>query len=157
MKRRILTAMFIALPIVALSTPARGDVDPEIRGGLYTSAEKGFLGGGLLTGIAPTWYFNPNAEVVFADGEYLTLNADVHKDLNMGSGPAFWLGAGPALVISDTNDSDLANSEGDNDVDLGLNVFGGIGAQRGSTRPFGQLKYMISDQNQLSLALGLRF
>jgi hypothetical protein len=141
MMRRIVatTTIPFLLSLVLMTVPARahGNIDPEIRGGLYTEGD-GFLGGGLLTGISSTWYFNPNVEVVFADGDYVTVNGDFHKDLNMGEGPAFWLG-------------------GDSNLDLGLNLLGGVGAKYGSARPFGQLKYMISDQSQFSMALGLRF
>jgi hypothetical protein len=160
MMRRIVatTTIPFLLSLVLMTVPARahGNIDPEIRGGLYTEGD-GFLGGGLLTGISSTWYFNPNVEVVFADGDYVTVNGDFHKDLNMGEGPAFWLGGGPALVVANTNNSDLSNDPGDSNLDLGLNLLGGVGAKYGSARPFGQLKYMISDQSQFSMALGLRF
>jgi len=159
MRRLVVTTIPFLLSLVVAVLPARAHdrIAPEVRGGLYTETGDGFLGGGLLTAISPTWYFNPNAEAVFADGSYVTINADVHKDLNMGSGPAVWLGAGPALVVANTNDPDLTNKPGESDLDLGLNLIGGVGAKYGSARPFGQLKYMVSDQNQFSMALGLRF
>ena len=159
MRRFVVTTIPFLLSLAVFAIPARahGPIMPEIRGGLYTESSDGFLGGGLLTALSDTWYFNPNAEVVFADGSYVTVNADVHKDLNMGSGPALWLGAGPAFVIANTSNPDLTNNPGESDLDLGLNLIGGIGAKYGSARPFGQLKYMVSDQNQFSMALGLRF
>jgi len=159
MRRFVVTTIpfLLSLVIVAIPVQAHNRLMPEVRGGLYTESSAGFLGGGLLTALSDTWYFNPNAEVVFADGSYVTINADVHKDLNMGSGPALWLGVGPALVLANTDNPDLSNNPGHSDTDLGLNLIGGIGAKYGSARPFGQLKYMISDQNQFSMALGLRF
>jgi len=159
MRRFVVTTIpfLLSLVIVAIPVQAHNRLMPEVRGGLYTESSAGFLGGGLLTALSDTWYFNPNAEVVFADGSYVTINADVHKDLNMGSGPALWLGGGPALVLANTDNPDLSNNPGHSDTDLGLNLIGGIGAKYGSARPFGQLKYMISDQNQFSMALGLRF
>ena len=159
MRRFVVTTIPFLLSLAVFTLPARaaGRVMPEVRGGLYTESSDGFLGGGLLTGISDTWYFNPNAEIVFADGSYATVNADVHKDLNIGSGPAFWLGGGPALVIANSNDPNMTNKPGESDLDLGLNLIGGAGAKYGSARPFGQVKYMVSDQNQFSMALGLRF
>ena len=159
MRRFVVTTIPLLLSLVIVALPARASdrLVPEVRGGLYTESSDGFLGGGLLMGLSPTWYFNPNAEIVFSEGSYATINADVHKDLNMGSGPAVWLGAGPALVVANTHDPDLTNSPGESDLDLGLNLIGGVGAKYGSARPFGQLKYMVSDQNQFSMALGLRF
>jgi hypothetical protein len=159
MRRFVVTTIPFLLSLAVFTLPARahGKVMPEVRGGFYTESSDAFLGGGLLTALSDTWNFNPNAEVLFADGSYVTVNADVHKDLNMGSGPALWLGGGPALVIANTTNPDLSNNPGESDLDLGLNLIGGIGAKYGSARPFGQLKYMISDQNQFSMALGLRF
>ena len=147
------TAALVAATMTTTVNTARAHIDPEVRGGYYTDAEGGFLGGGLLTDISSTWYFNPNLEYVFVDGGTLfTVNADVHKDLNSGSGPAFWLGAGPALIV---RDSDVEGADGE--TDFGLNLIGGIGAKSGSIRPFGQAKYTISDENEASLAFGLRF
>jgi hypothetical protein len=157
MRTIILTISMLMLTLAIGNAPARAATRPEVRGGVYTNADEGFVGGGLVSDMAPTWYFNPNVEWVFSDGNYVTVNADIHKDLNPGSGPAVWLGAGPAMVVTNTNNPDLTARPGVNDTDFGLNLIGGVGAKYGSARPFGQLKYMVSDQNQLSMALGLRF
>ena len=150
---KLTTAALVAATLTTAVSTARANVDAEVRGGYYTDAEQGFLGGGLLMGLAETWDFNPNLEYVFVDGGTLfTVNADVHKDLNSGSGPAVWLGAGPALIV---RDSDVEGADGE--TDFGVNVIGGIGAKSGSIRPFGQAKYTFSDENEASLAFGLRF
>lgn len=150
---KLTTAALVAATMTTMATPGRANVDAEVRGGYYTEAEQGFIGGGFLAGIADTWDFNPNLEYVFVDGGSLfTVNADIHKDLNPGSGPAFWLGAGPALIVSNP---DVPGA--DTDTNIGLNLIGGIGAKSGSIRPFGQAKYTIADDNELSMAFGLRF
>src|SRR5215510_718225 len=84
MRRFVVTTIPFLILLAAMAVPAlaNGRIMPEVRGGLYTESSDGFLGGSLLTSISNTWYFNPNAEVVFADGSYVTVNADVHKDLN---------------------------------------------------------------------------
>jgi hypothetical protein len=154
----ITTLAALMLLLVGGNAPARADMRPELRGGVYTNADEGFIGGGLISDMSPTWYFNPNVEWVFSEGNYVTVNADIHKDLNnSGSGPAVWLGAGPAMVVTNTTNPDLTPRPGVSDTDFGLNLIGGVGAKYGSARPFGQLKYMVSDRNQLSMALGLRF
>ena len=147
------TAALVAAAMTTMASPGRAHVDPELRGGYYTDAEQAFVGGGILTSVAEKWDFNPNLEWVFVDGGNLfTLNADFHRDLNSGSGPAVWLGAGPALIVSNPDAPDV-----DTDTNIGLNLIGGVGAKSGSVRPFGQAKYTISDDNEASVAFGLRF
>ncbi len=142
-----------AVLAAVVAGPAIAHTDGEIRGGYYTDVEDGFLGGGLLMPLADLWYFNPNLEWVFVDGyDYWTVNADVHRDLNPGAGAAIWLGAGPALVVTNT---DAPHS--DAETDLGVNLFAGLGAKRGSVRPFTQFKVRLSDNSESSLAVGIRF
>jgi hypothetical protein len=151
-----LTATFVIASLTALTfvRPSAAHVAPELRGGYYADAEKAFMGGGMLISMSPTWDFNPNVEYVFVENaDYFTVNADMHKDLNQGSGPAVWLGVGAAIIAVDPNEN-IAN---DTDTDLGLNLFTGIGAKRGAARPFGQLKVTLSDESETSLAFGLRF
>jgi len=138
---------------VLFPAPASAHTSLELRGGYYTDAGDGFLGGGFLTSLAPRWYFNPNLEWVFVDGyDYYTVNADVHRDLNPGPGPAIWLGAGPALLVTDYNQPDRGTN-----TDFGLNLFGGLGAKYGAVRPFTQVKVTVADNTETSLAIGLRF
>jgi hypothetical protein len=147
----ILAATLAAMTMI--TEPTRASVDGEARGGYYIDAEQSFLGGGILTNVTDRWDFNPNLEWVFLDGGTLmTLNADFHRDMTSGSGPALWLGGGPALIFSDP---DVPNA--DSDTDFGVNLIGGIGARYGSIRPFGQFKYLVSDDNEASVAFGLRF
>ena len=140
---------FAALIVLAPLALAR--TDGEIRGGYYADAEEGFAGGGFLVDMGDAWYFNPNLEWVFVENrDYFTINADVHKDLNRGSGAAIWLGGGAGIIVTDSDFQDR-------NTDLGLNLLGGIGASQGSVRPFSQFKMTISDTNEASLAFGLRF
>jgi hypothetical protein len=150
---RISAAALAAATLTTAATTARANVDADVRGGYYTDAEHGFVGGGFLMSVAERWDFNPNIEYVFVDGGSLfTVNADIHRDMNSGGGPAIWLGGGPALIV---RDSDEPVAEGDSD--FGVNLMGGIGASSGSIRPFAQAKYTLSDASEASLAFGLRF
>jgi len=153
-----LACVVTALSIVTASLAARpavADVDVGVRGGYYTDAEDGFLGADLLMQISDTrWFFNPNIEYVFVDpGDLATLNLDVHYDLDTDNDDVYiWLGGGPAIIF---RDDDRPN--GDDETDLGLNLLGGIGWQFESFVPYVQAKAIIADDNEVVLAVGVRF
>lgn len=137
--------------LVVFANPAEPHTSAEVRGGYHLDAEDGFVGGGLNTDLDSDWYFNPNFEWVLVDGYDLwSVNADFHRDFPT-SGPALWLGGGPALIVTDSDG--IGNSHSD----FGLNLLGGIGAKTGSVRPFGQMKVTLSDNSSSSLAFGIRF
>ncbi len=150
-----LAIAFTAL-VVILSTPPAlraGEIDADLRLGVYTDASEGFLGGGILTRFGSSrWLFNPNLEYVFVErGDLATLNADFHYDLTSMGETDFWLGAGPALVFRD-------NDRGSDDTDLGVNLFAGVGFLRNQAiRPFFQVKLLIYDETEGVLAFGIRF
>ena len=150
----VVTALSMAVMSLA-ARPAAADVDVGVRGGYYTDAEEGFLGVDLLMQIQDTrWFFNPNLEYVFVDpGDLATLNLDVHYDLDTDNDDLYiWLGGGPAIIF---RDDDRPN--GDDETDLGLNLLGGIGWQLESVVPYFQAKAIIADDNEVVLAVGVRF
>ena len=150
----VVTALSMALMSLA-ARPAAADVDVGVRGGYYTDAEEGFLGVDLLMQIQDTrWFFNPNLEYVFVDpGDLATLNLDVHYDLDTDNDDLYiWLGGGPAIIFKDDD-----RKNGDDETDLGLNLLGGIGWQLESVVPYFQAKAIIADDNEVVLAVGVRF
>jgi len=150
---RVLFFLTVALLAVAAVPAARADVDIDLRAGIYTDGSDGFLGGGVLWDIGQkgSWYANPNLEYVFVDnGDFFTINGDVHYDFKVDAPFAVWGGGGPAILFSDPD-------EGDSETDFGLNLLAGLGAKSGSVRPFGQVKLIVSDESQLVFAFGLRF
>jgi hypothetical protein len=60
---RSLAGLFTLAIALALSSHALCDTTFGVRTGVYTDANAGFLGGEVVTSIAPSWYFNPNLEV----------------------------------------------------------------------------------------------
>ena len=145
----------MVLALCGLSSPVAADgVDGDLRLGVYTDASEAFVGGGLLVrlGEGSKWFFNPNLEYVFVDrGDLATLNADFHYDIASDGAVDFWLGAGPALVLRD-------NDRGNDDTELGVNLFAGIGFLRSSAvRPFVQGKLLLSDESEGVVAFGIRF
>jgi hypothetical protein len=150
---RVLTFVAMAALASAAVPDARAQVDPDFRAGIYTDGSNGFIGGGVLwdLGQQGRWYAKPNLEYVLVDnGDFFTLNGDVHYDLDVETPFFVWVGGGPALLIADPD-------EGDGDTDFGLNLLAGIGARQGSVRPFGQVKLIVADNSQLVFAVGLRF
>ena len=150
----VVTALSMAVMSLA-ARPAAADVDVGVRGGYYTDAEEGFLGVDLLMQIQDTrWFFNPNIEYVFVDpGDLATLNLDVHYDLDTDNDDLYiWLGGGPAIIFRDD-----AHPRGDDETDLGLNLLGGVGWQLESIVPYVQAKAIIADDNEVVLAVGVRF
>jgi hypothetical protein len=132
---------------------ANAGTDADLRGGYYFDSDAFALGGGLLTGLnhSGTWWFNPNLEAAF--GDHVTkwaVNGDVHYDLPVASNMSWWLGAGPALVVTDPD-------AGSSSSDFGLNLLGGVGAAHGNVRPFAQFKAIVADDNEAALMGGIRF
>lgn len=141
---------FVAI-LFAFATPAEPHTAADLRAGYHTDTEEGIIGGGINTDLGGRWDFNPNLEWVLVDGYDLwSVNADFHRDFS-NSGPALWLGGGPAVLVTDFD------RPGSGDTDLGLNLLGGIGARTGSVRPYAQMKVTLADNSSSALVLGFRF
>jgi hypothetical protein len=134
------------------SARAKG-VETDVRAGVYTDADAVGFGAGVLTQVSSDrrWFFNPNLEVGFGDRENLiAMNGDFHYDFSQNNSLSVWMGAGPAVLMTDP-------SEGASRTDVGLDLLTGVGARSGSVRPFGQLKAIVADNSQIVLQGGLRF
>lgn len=155
MKRAALALAVAGLFLLAPGA-ARADIDPGVRAGFYQDAEAGFIGGELLWGVTREWYFNPNIEYVFVDdGDLYTANLDFHYDFQTRQPFYLWAGAGAALISSEF---DRRRGESDRETDIGLNLLGGIGFGRGQAiRPYIQGKFILSDNTEAAIAVGLRF
>ena len=140
------------LGITASASVSRADVDADVRAGLYPSQDAVGVGAGLLTnvGTSQRWFFNPNAEVAIGDEDMVSVNGDFHYDFAHDGSKSFWMGGGPAMIVVD-------EEHGGSSTDLGINVLAGIGKTTGSTRPFAQLKGVMSDNSGIALVGGVRF
>src|SRR5262249_30149307 len=119
-KRLLSLAAVVGLTTLALNAkPALardGDVDVDLRGGVYMDSDAPSVGGGLLMNLGSYsgWYFNPNLEMIFRDHSTdASLNADFHYDFPVNS-PSIspYVGAGPAVFFNDGSN------------DFGVNVLG---------------------------------
>jgi hypothetical protein len=132
---------------------AQAAVDADLRAGVYPDADAVAVGAGVLTDVGRNsgWYFNPNVEVALGDRrDIVALSGDFHYDFNRDRNTSVWLGAGPAVLMTN-------HSVGADETDLGVNVLTGIGAKRGDVRPFAQLRGTMGEQNQVAIAGGIRF
>lgn len=154
-------ALVLALGAFALAqpAPAHAQVDLDVRGGVYTDVEEGFLGAGILMPVTGNWFFNPNVEYVFVDpGSLWTVNGDFHYDFAERGNWSIWAGGGPAVVFRDFDDEGRRGRRDDNDeTDFGANLLAGVGMTEGAVRPFFQGKVLLSDETEAVLAVGLRF
>lgn len=153
--RVLAVAAFLLLPGLA-----QAEVDFGVRGGLYSDAEAGFIGGELLMDVTRAWYFNPNLEYVFVDdGDLSTLNLDFHYDFPTRARYYLWAGGGPAVIFRSIDAPDFCrNCDDDSETDLGINLLAGIGFGKGQAlRPYLQGKVILSDETEAALAVGIRF
>jgi len=92
-------------------------------------------------------------EAAFVDeGHLVTLNADLHYDLLINQPTYVWLGAGPALILSEPPGRD-----DDDETDVGVNLFAGVGWDVGEFLPYVQGKVIVSDDTEFVAAFGIRF
>jgi hypothetical protein len=153
LNRGFLWSLAIAMSLLAAPSVQAG-VDGDLRAALYTGEDAVGVGAGVLTGIGNnrSWYFNPNVEAAFGDEEdVVSLNGDVHYDFADTKDVTFWMGGGPAVVVTHPD------GDGDSDTDAGLNLLTGLGDKDGSVRPYAQIRGLISDENEVVLAGGIRF
>jgi hypothetical protein len=139
--------------LASVPSPARAGTDYDLRLGVYTDASAFALGAGLISGVgsSTSWYFNPNLEMAFGnDAKVVTLNGDLHYDFASSGPMSFYAVAGPAIVYVNPEFSD-------SETNLGLNLFGGVTGVRGASRPFVQIKGILSDDTELALMGGIRF
>jgi hypothetical protein len=154
-KRFEIASSFLMLVASLFFVPqSRAGVDGDVRAAMYTDNDAVGLGAGILTGMGDShsWFFNPNVEAAFGDErDVMSFNGDVHYDFADTKEITFWLGGGPALVMSNPE------GNGDTDTDAGLNLLTGLGDKDGSVRPYAQVRGLISDENEVVLAGGIRF
>lgn len=125
--------------------------DFGVRTGVYTDSDAGFVGAEAITPVSQSWYFNPNLEYAFADrGSLVAVSGDFHYDLVEGRPYYVWVGAGPALILGDTE-------PGMRHSDLGVNVVAGVGFRRRSVTPYLQTKVTLADDDRAVIAVGVRF
>lgn len=148
-------SIIIVIFVIAWSvTPALSkDTQFGLRLGIYSDAGDAFIGADVNTPISSHVNFNPNIEYVLIDhGTYLTVNGDFHYDFDVRRPIYLWAGGGPALIFFNPEGPD------NSDNNLGINLLAGIGFKTsGSLIPYFQTKAILSDNDEISFAFGVRF
>lgn len=146
---------FILMAIIVLA-PAALAADFGIRAGQYRDAEQEFIGAEMLfdTGALN---INPNIEYSLEDEITAgSANLDVTLDIGKFSTLAPYVGAGLGLIYVDTD-------SGGETTDLVGNLIGGVAFELGSLKPYAQLKYFRTledddgDSDDFAVTIGLRF
>lgn len=143
----------VGLSLVAAPRNAMATVVGDVRAGVYPDADAVSVGGGVLAPVGQSghWFFNPNLEVAMGDSrDIVAMSGDFHYDFAEQGSASFWMGGGPALLVTD-------RTSGSSDTDLGVNVLTGVGSRRGDVRPFAQLRGTVANNSQVSLSAGIRF
>lgn len=143
----------VASSLTLVAAPAAADVDFGVRAGAYLEDSDPMVGFELLMPMpARDWFFNPNVEAIFSDPQdRYSLNFDFHYDFRQTADYYLWGGAGAAVIRTD------AGRRRDGEWDGGLNLLGGIGWRVEGMVPYAQLKVVLSDDAEVSAAVGLRF
>lgn len=145
----VLVGLLVAVGFGMMPTQAEAILSADVRGGYYTDAEEFYLGGGLRIGVVG-FEIVPNFEYVFVDNATLyTLNADGQWNLLPFGLGSVWIGGGLGLMGVGVKGFDTKTKG------IG-NLFAGVGLNV-ILKPFAQAKYIIGDQNQGVLTLGVRF
>lgn len=147
----VATLSFVAGLAGASPAHAAEDSSAGARLGYYSDADAPFAGGELLFRLAPSFYFNPNLEVVFRDDSFLSVSADFHYDFHRRSGTSVWAGAGLGILAVNPPGPRGGNT------DVGLNLLFGVAFPRRSLTPYLQAKVVAKQDSEFSLGIGLRF
>jgi hypothetical protein len=157
LKRLWWMTVFCLAAFLAAAGPAAGATpDFGVRTGLYPEQEDAFVGAEMLFGVGTDrrWFGNPNVEHVLRDGgDLTTFSFDFHYDFHGGAPYTLWAGAGPTLIHRDT-----ARPGDDDTTDAGVNLLFGVGARQGDVRPYGQVKLVVAEDDNLAVfGVGARF
>ena len=155
MKKNRLLAICLAVFLILLvhSESSAQSLSPTIRAGFY-SPENGdgnfYAGAGLGIGVL-MFEVVPNAEYVFVSGgNFYTLNLDAHYDLLPLGLVTGWIGGGYSLVFAKPENFDTQTNSG-------FNIIAGVGLNKIPLSPYIMAKYVLTDNNQLVIAAGIKF
>ncbi len=140
--------LFLLLAGLPVSGYSQFSLDATLRAGLYTEEDDYFVGGGLILNLM-TVSFSPNVEyVLIENGDFYTFNLDGHLNLMSAPGTDLWIGLGWARLYMNPD-------RGDSIADSGMNLLAGFGIRTIPLSPYFQGKYILTDNNQLVIGLGI--
>lgn len=125
-----------------------------VRAGSYTDMDDFFIGGEFLSKMNRDFYFNPNIEYVFVEkATYITFNFDLRYNLITNRSSYLWCGGGIGALYFDPEIEGF-----DSETDMGVNLLLGFGARtRNKIKPYIQGKFILGDNDEFVLGVGVRF
>ncbi len=167
MTSRLYISVSVVLAAALLFTGAAAaderPFDIGFRTGYYAGTDGPFLGAEVVLPFVPHIKINPNVEVAFGDNlDTWTLNADAFVEFPVQSPTTVWAGGGPAILIRDyswpSSPPGRPPHHKDDDVDLGMNAFAGVGWQTGTGPMFYlQGKIVLTSDIEGVFGFGIRF
>jgi hypothetical protein len=151
-RSHVLVRTLALAALLAAGTSASAATTFGVRTGVYAEENAGFVGGEVITSIAPNWSFNPNLEVALTnDHDVVTVNGDFHYDFFKDRPYWVWAGGGPAVIHREVPvDTDHTA--------LGVNFLSGVAWRTDSkVAPYVQAKVTLSNDDEAVLAFGVRF
>lgn len=167
MRHLLTVAVFLAAAALSSASASAGDlpIDFGLRTGYYVGTDGPFLGAEVVLPVLAHIKANPNVEWALGDDQdTITLNADAYVELPVPetSITRIWAGAGPAILFRDysrpSGPAGRPPHHKDDDVDLGLNLFSGIGWQPDDRVGFYlQGKLVLTSDIEGVFGFGIRF
>lgn len=166
MRKQILALLLVLVASLALSLPSVAQT--RIGGGLVYGTEienPGINAHGEIFlneqwAIAPgIVYFFPKKIVEDLDFKWFEINANAHYYFEADGVEPYALGGlNIAMVSVDFPNFFTGEVESETSTEVGLNIGGGVNFNTGGNlKPFGELRYVIGDADQLVIGAGIRF
>jgi hypothetical protein len=151
MTRRFLPAIALLLSCAA-SLLAEDSMQLGGRVGLYKH-DQPYFGVEFVLPVGSSLCFEPNVEYVrLGDNQQFTINADLAYQNTIKKRTVVWAGLGVGLISTHPDGPAEPNSK-----DGVGNIFAGIGLHAGPTVPYLTLKYMVKEDPEFLIGLGIRF
>lgn len=147
MKATLTLALTLLLGSAGVAHAQRAHIGPRI--GFDFDAEDALIGGQILLPITRSVELYPSFDYYLRDaGTWLGFNGDLRFRLNARTRSVVYLGAGLGV---------LHRSDGVDDTDAGLNLFGGLDAHAGAVHPFVEGRLRLNDGSAFQILAGLNF
>jgi hypothetical protein len=144
------TLILVALAFAASSASAQASTNAGARIAYNFQTDEAIVGASFTVPISTRIEFYPSLELYLPDnGNKIGFNGDVKVYLPTRA--SYDLYAGGGLGIVNQNVSGFSNS------DVGINLLFGIGSRVSRVRPFGEVRLLIHDDNQLVMLAGINF
>ena len=147
MKTTLTLALTLLLGSTGVAYAQRAHIGA--RAGYDFDSEDALIGGQILLPITRSVELYPSFDYYLRDaGTWLGFNGDLRFRLRTRTRSVVYVGAGLGV---------LSRSNGVDETDTGLNLFGGFDAHTGSVHPFVEGRVRVMDDSSFQVLAGLNF